>query len=160
MRIGTWFLKITLVLVGLLAIFIGVIPLAATARLFFNSGDVTLEVLGSLAVFGTYIVILGFLVAVYFAERLLSVIDRGQAFSVAAVKLLRRIKVSVMVMTGGATLWLPFVYGFAQVSDAPGVMLIGLAFFAIPLVIMVFLAILERLWQAALDYKIETDLTI
>jgi hypothetical protein len=88
---------------------------------------------------------------------MLRTIDKGQAFTQRAVDLLRRLKWSVgFVAIGVAVCW-PQYFVMAAAGDAVGlfyVMMMAL------LVIAVFLAILQRLWQAALDYKQDSDLTV
>ena len=57
----------------------------------------------------------------------------------------------------GFWLWLPFIYTITQLDDAPGLLLIGLGLSAIPLTLTVFMAVLVRLWEAALQLKNENE---
>jgi hypothetical protein len=109
---------------------------------------------------GLYLVVAAFFAAVVFAWQLLGTINRQLAFSRRAVRLLSRLKWACVGMQIGVLLCLPMVYTVADGGDAPGVMLIGLVLFAIPMIVAVFLAILQRLWAAALAYKEENELTI
>jgi hypothetical protein len=49
---------------------------------------------------------------------------------------------------------MPFFYIFAELDDAPGVILIGMLFIFASMVIAVFAAVLQRLLQEAHRYKI------
>lgn len=160
MKGRTIFLQLVLAVVGVATIAIAAIPVPIMLhRLVTTAPPVAVGPAWSFVV-GMMILILAFLVAVGLAEGLLRVIARGQAFSPQALRLLIELKWAVGVMAVGAICWLPLVYCFAQLDDAPGVVLIGSAIVAIPVVISVFLAILQRLWAAALAYKTDSDFTI
>lgn len=160
MKIGTWFLKITIGVMFLMAVAIAIIPAPQIAIAVMSDAPKSLGFVGLMLIGGLYLVILGFLAAAWQAERLLLVIDRSDAFSRRSVKLLATIKWCVAVMAVGTLCWLPYLYVLVQQEDAPGLMFIGLCIIAVPIVVAVFLDVLQRLWAAALDYKEETDLTI
>jgi hypothetical protein len=160
MRIGSWFLKIVIGLISLVVIAIAVIPLPQMTVAVLTKAPAALHVVGGILAVGGYIFLLAFLGAAWCAEKLLLVIDRNLAFSRQAVQLLARIKWCVTLMAVGALLWLPFLFKIVQMEDAPGLMLMALAVIAVPIVMAVFLAVLQRLWSSALDYKEENDLTI
>ncbi|WP_179394622.1 DUF2975 domain-containing protein [Lacticaseibacillus absianus] len=94
------------------------------------------------------------------AWRLLRCVEMAQAFTVIAVDRLKRLKWAVAGMTGALTLCLPAIYHVADSGDAPGVMIIGLGLVGLPLMVTLFLAVLQRLWAAALDFKQDSDLTV
>ncbi|WP_461225857.1 DUF2975 domain-containing protein [Lacticaseibacillus suihuaensis] len=102
---------------------------------------------------GLWLTAAAFATAAVVAWRLLDVIDRAQAFSAAAVSGLRRLKWAVVGIAAGLALLLPQIYQVADATDAPGLMVIGLAIVALPLMVAVFLAVLTRLWLIALGYK-------
>jgi hypothetical protein len=91
---------------------------------------------------------------------MLRTIDKGQAFTQRAVDLLRRLKWSVgFVAIGVAVCW-PQYFVMAAMDDIPPLFYLMIMLMMALLVIAVFLAILQRLWQAALDYKQDSDLTV
>lgn len=160
MRKGTWFLRLTLGCLALLVIAVGIIPFPIMLREMFTHAPNHLNIVVVILGVGIYLAILGFLAAVLFAEQLLNVIDHEQAFSATAVNYLNRLKWALVVVTVGVWLWLPFIFAVTQLDDAPGLLLIGLVIAAAPLILTVFMAVLVRLWKAALQLKNENDLTV
>lgn len=160
MRKGTWFLRLTLGCLALLVIAVGIIPFPIMLREMSTHAPNHLNIVVVILGVGIYLVILGFLAAVLFAEQLLNVIDHEQAFSATAVTYLNRLKWALVVVTVGVWLWLPFIFAVTQLDDAPGLLLIGLVIAAAPLILTVFMAVLVRLWKAALQLKNENDLTV
>lgn len=160
MRKSTWFLRLLIGCLALLAIAIGIIPFPIMLREMFEHAPHHLNVVVVILGIGIYLAIIGFLAAAIFAERLLGIIDHNQAFSSQAVAYLNRVKWALVVVTVGVWLWLPFIYAITQLNDAPGIMLIGLGIATIPLILTVFIAVLVRLWTAALQIKNENDLTV
>ncbi|MCH5461714.1 DUF2975 domain-containing protein [Lactobacillus sp. LC28-10] len=160
MRKGTWFLRLTLGGLALLVIAVGIIPFPIMLREMFTHAPNHLNIVVIILGTGIYLAIIGFLAAVLYAEKLLSIIDHQQAFSATAVDYLNRLKWSLVVVTAGVWLWLPFIFAVTQLDDAPGLLLIGLVIAAVPLILTVFMAVLVRLWKAALQLKNENDLTV
>lgn len=160
MRTGTWFLRIILGGLALLVIAVGLIPFPIMLKEMFTHAPHHLNIVVVILGIGIYLAIIGFLAAVFFAEQLLGVIDRNQAFSTSAVTCLTHLKWALVTVTAGVWLWLPFIFAATQLDDAPGLLLIGFVLAAAPLVLTVFIAILVRLWNAALRIKNENDLTI
>ncbi|WP_203650438.1 DUF2975 domain-containing protein [Secundilactobacillus yichangensis] len=160
MRKSTWFLRLLIGCLALLAIAIGIIPFPIMLREMFEHAPHHLNVVVVILGIGIYLAIIGFLAAAIFAEQLLGIIDHNQAFSSQAVTYLNRVKWALVVVTVGVWLWLPFIYAITQLNDAPGIMLIGLGIATIPLILTVFIAVLVRLWAAALQIKNENDLTV
>lgn len=158
MKLRSWFLKACLMLAVLLVGAVAALVLWQLPVSALQSGVspwLALPLGG-----GLYLVVAAFFAAVVFAWQLLGTINRQLAFSRRAVRLLSRLKWACVGMQIGVLLCLPMVYTVADGGDAPGVMLIGLVLFAIPMIVAVFLAILQRLWAAALAYKEENELTI
>ncbi|GAA0321197.1 DUF2975 domain-containing protein [Bacillus carboniphilus] len=111
-------------------------------------------------IIGMYASAIPFFIALYQAFKLLSYIDKNQAFSELSVKALKHIKVCAITISGLYTAIMPFVFYLAEIDDAPGLIIIG----GIPifgaLVIAVFAAVLQRLLQEAINIKSENDLTV
>jgi hypothetical protein len=111
-------------------------------------------------VIGIYVSVIPFSVALYQAFKLLSYIDKNKAFSELSVKSLRNIKFCAMTISGLYVVILPFVYLVAELDDAPGLIIIGMAPILGSMVIAVFAAVLQRLLQEAINIKSENDLTV
>lgn len=111
-------------------------------------------------VIGMYVSVIPFFVALYQAFKLLSYIDKNQAFSELSVKALKNIKFCAMIISGLYVVILPFVYLVAELDDAPGLIIIGMVPIFASMVIAVFAAVLQRLLQEAIDIKSENDLIV
>lgn len=109
---------------------------------------------------GAAAAVLSYWTAAVIAWRLLDCITQNQAFSQRAVTLIIRLKWAVGTMALGLFACLPEWYRMADQEDGPGLMVIGLGFFAIPAIVWLFLAILQQLWTTALAYKTENDMTV
>lgn len=109
---------------------------------------------------GIYVAVACFFVAIVCAWRLLRRIETDTAFSWLAVTNLRQLKYAVGGITVGLAAIMPQVYVAAQFEDAPGLCLVGAGIVALPLMVTIFLAVLQQLWATALNYKVENDLTI
>lgn len=111
-------------------------------------------------VVGMYGSVIPFILALYQAFKLLSYIDKNQAFSELSVKALKNIKICAITISGLYVVILPFVFLVADLDDAPGLILIGMVPIFAAMVISVFAAVLQRLLQEAIDIKSENDLTV
>jgi hypothetical protein len=109
---------------------------------------------------GMYVSAIPFYIALYQAFKLLSYIDKNQAFSELSVKALKNIKFCAMTISGLYVVILPFVYLVAELDDAPGLIIIGMVPIFASMVIAVFAAVLQRLLQEAIDIKSENDLIV
>jgi hypothetical protein len=109
---------------------------------------------------GMYVSVIPFFVALFQAFKLLSYIDKNQAFSELSVKALKNIKFCAMTISGLYVVIMPFVFLLAELDDAPGLIVIGMVIIFAPMVIAVFAAVLQRLLQEAIDIKSENDLTV
>lgn len=101
-----------------------------------------------------------FFIALYQTLKLLNYVDRNEALSDLSVTALKYIKYCSVVFGLLYAAILPFIYLFADLVDAPGVMIIGFIMAFAPLVIAVFAAVLQKLLQSAIDIKNENDLTV
>ncbi|GEL77158.1 hypothetical protein TMU01_13930 [Tenuibacillus multivorans] len=107
-----------------------------------------------------YVSVIPFFVALYQAFKLLSYIDKNQAFSELSVKALKKIKFCAITISGLYILMMPFVYLIAELDDAPGLIIIGMIPIFASTVIAVFAAVLKKLLQEAIDIKSENDLIV
>lgn len=102
-----------------------------------------------------------FYLSLYQAFKLLSLIDKKQAFSQFSVEALRIIKLCAMAISGLYIVMAPLVLIIADLDDAPGlVVMFGVIPIFVSMVIAVFAALLQRLLQEAIDIKSENDLTV
>lgn len=101
-----------------------------------------------------------FFFALFQAFILLRLIDRSDAFSRSAAAALRKITFSAIAMSVCYALCLPMAFLFAELDDAPGLIIYATAFACAPLVVATFAAVLEKLVHSAADMKSEQDLTV
>ncbi|KKK39106.1 membrane protein [Mesobacillus campisalis] len=111
-------------------------------------------------VIGMYVSVIPFLAALYQAFKLLSYIDKNQAFSDLSVQALKRIKYCAIAISGLYVVILPFVFLVAELDDAPGLIIIGMVPVFASLVIAVFAAVLQMLLNEAIEIKSENDLIV
>ncbi|WP_074035357.1 DUF2975 domain-containing protein [Exiguobacterium sp. AT1b] len=109
---------------------------------------------------GMYVATVPYFVALFQTFTLLGLIDRNEAFSYEAVKVLRVIKYCALTITVIYTALLPFFYWFAERDDSPGFLVIGFVFVFAAFVIAVFAELLQKLLKRAIDMKQEIDLTV
>jgi len=158
-RGSTNFLKIAVILLGIpiLALCIFVLPILVKDAAESNSEFIY-------ALYGVvstmYISAIPYFVALYQAFKLLSYIDKNKAFSEISVKAIKNIKYCAITISGLYVIALPFFFIFAELDDAPGVILVGMLFIFAPMVIAVFAAVLQKLLQEAITIKSENDLTV
>ncbi len=110
--------------------------------------------------FGLYATAIPFFITLYKGLVLLGYIDQNKAFSQDSVVALRHIKYSIFTISLLYALSLPFLYfknGQAGISVR---FLLGLVLTLAPLVVTAFAAVLEKLFENALEIKSENDLTV
>ncbi|KAA8747921.1 MULTISPECIES: DUF2975 domain-containing protein [Paenibacillus] len=153
----TIFLKLAVLLIGvpILALCIFGIPWLANNPVNPNYAGALYPI-----VIIMYVSVIPFIVALYQAFRLLSYIDKNEAFSLMSVRSLKTIKYCAIVISSLYFVMLPFVYVVAEKDDAPGLILMGMIPVFASLVIAVFSAVLQRLLQEAIDIKSENDLVV
>ncbi|KAB2441013.1 DUF2975 domain-containing protein [Bacillus luti] len=156
---STLFLKIVVILIGIpvLAMCIFLVP---------KIGNFAAELYPDIA-FIKYLVFINlyataipFYYALYQAFKLLSYIDKNNAFSELSVSALKNIKYCAMTISVLYVLGMPLFYLIAERDDAPGFIIIGMIMILASMVIAVFAAVLQRLLQDAIDIKSENDLTV
>lgn len=160
---STLFLRLAVIAIGIpvLALCIFLLPkIAIVAMEEFQKGATTLPfvVFGILLIL--YVSAVPFYFALYQALKLLSYIDRNEAFSQMSVTALKKIKTCAISISCLYVVALPLVYVIAKWDDAPGLMLIALVIIGASMVIAVFAAVLQRLLQEAIKIKTENELTI
>lgn len=107
-----------------------------------------------------YLSAIPYFIALYQAFKLLSYIDKNEAFSELSVRALKSIKYcgfAISIMFAASE---PFLYLIADMDDAPGIILMGLIIIFASFVIAVFAAVLQKLLKSAIDIKSENDLTV
>jgi len=158
-RGSTNFLKLTVIFLGIpiLALCIFVLPILAKDAAESNS-EFAYVLYGIVIVM--YVSAIPYFIALYQAFKLLSYIDKNKSFSEISVKCLKKIRNCAITISGLHLLGLPFFFIFAQLDDAPGVVLVGMLFIFAPMVIAVFAAVLQKLLQEAITIKSENDLTV
>lgn len=156
-RGSTFFLKTAVMLMGIPVLALCIVGLPWLAN---NSVNPDYSHILYPILIGMYVSVLPFFVALYRSFRLLSYIDKNQAFSELSVKALKNIKFCAMTISGLYVAILPFVYLLADLDDAPGLVIVGMVPIFASLVIAVFAAVLQRLLQEAIDIKSENDLIV
>ncbi|TWT01780.1 DUF2975 domain-containing protein [Planomicrobium sp. CPCC 101079] len=158
-RGSTLFLKAAIILIGVPALAVCIFGLS---RLHPDSPYWELPELADLQypiLIGMYLAMIPFFVALYQTLKLLSYIDKNEAFSELAVKALKTIKRCAIAISILYVLEMPFLYLLTKADDAPGI-LIGMAVIFGSLVVAVFAAVLQKLLQDAIDIKAENDLIV
>lgn len=153
----TFFLKITVYLIGLIVLIlsVGFLPWMAsdTASTYPEYAHLQYPVL-----IGLYLTAIPFFFSLYQALKLLHHIDHQKAFSLRSVKVLNHIKSCAVII---ASLYvIGSVFLFAQNALHPGIALVGLAIIGTTIVLAVFTAVLQMLLEEALEIKSENELTV
>jgi len=158
-RGSTFFLKIVVILIGIaaLAVCIFWVPGAASRDAAAHPETAYLQYP---FVVCAYILAAPFFFALYQALKLLSYIDRNEAFSEISVKALKNIKYSALaiavLMVAGIIAATAMFYG----EDMAGVIAMGLLVTFASGVVATFAAVLQKLLQNAIDIKSENELTV
>ncbi|MGG0301339.1 DUF2975 domain-containing protein [Bacillus albus] len=156
---STLFLKTAIILIGIpvFALCIFLIP---------NIGNYAAELYPDIAyikyliLINLYATVIPFYFALYQAFKLVSYIDKGNAFSKLSVRALKKIKQCAVTISVLYVLGMPLFYLVAEKDDAPGIIIIGMILIFASMVIAVFAAVLQRLLKDAIDIKSENDLTV
>ena len=109
---------------------------------------------------GMTVAAIPFFFALYQALLLLRYIDNNTAFSGSSVRAIKTIEYCALTISTLYAAEMPFIIYVAEKYDSPGVVAIGLVCIFAPLVVGVFAAVLQRLFQHAIDIKSENDLTV
>ena len=159
MKRETLFLKFVVVLMGLpvLALCIFVLPDIAE---FFTELNPEFAYLQYPFLIGLYVSAIVFIGALYQTLKLLSYIDKNQAFSELSVEALKNIKYFAMTIGALYVVFMPLLFLMGERDDAPGIILIGMIIIFGCMVVAVFAAVLQKLLKNAIDIKSENDLTV
>lgn len=107
-----------------------------------------------------YFSVIPFYIAVFHAFKLLCYIDHNNAFSQLSVKALKNITFCAFSFSALYVTIMPFIYVLAEKDDSPGLIIIGMIPTFASLVIAVFAAVLQKLFEEAFEIKSENDLTV
>lgn len=107
-----------------------------------------------------YATTIPFFFALYQTLKLLSHIDKNEAFSELSIKALKNIKYCASVISLLYVAGMPLFYLTAELDDAPGIILVGLVIILASIAVAVFAAVLQKLLKNAIEIKSENDLTI
>ena len=158
MKRETLFLKVVVVLLGIpvLALCIFAVPVLAD----FPKWLPKFAYLQFPFLIGVYAAAIAFFFALYQTFKLLSYIDKNNAFSDLSVKALKNIKQCAITISCLYVLEMPILVLMADADDAPGLAALGLVIIFASIVIAVFAAVLQKLLINAIDIKSENDLTV
>ncbi|WP_439876497.1 DUF2975 domain-containing protein [Bacillus mycoides] len=156
---STLFLKTAIILTGIpvLALCIFLVP---------NIGNYAAELYPDIAyikylvLLNLYATVVPFYFALYQAFKLVSYIDKGNAFSKLSVRALKKIKQCAVTISILYVVGMPLFYLVAERDDAPGIIILGTLLIFASMVIAVFAAVLQSLLKNAIDIKSENDLTV
>lgn len=157
MKRETFFLRLAVFLIGIPVLALGILGLPWLANNPVNPNYA--HILYPIFIV-MYVSMIPYFVSLYQAYKLLSYIDKNQAFSELSIKALKNIKFCAMTISGLYVVILPFVFHVAELDDAPGLIVIGMIPIFASMVIAVFAAVLEKLLTNAIDFKSENELTI
>lgn len=113
-----------------------------------------------IVIINLYITAIPFFVALHQTFKLLGNIDQRKAFSESSVDAIRAIKYCAVAIALFYIANVPLLYPFAELDDAPGVLVVGMGIAGAPIVVAVFASVLEKLLQSAIDLQHEHDLTV
>jgi hypothetical protein len=156
---STIFLRLAVIALGLIVLALCIFAVPAIAKDIGNEWTV-IAFMRVPFILIAYTSALIFYIAMYHVFKLISYVDQGKAFSELSVKALKYIKYCAIAISFCYAAGLPFIYMFAELDDAPGVILIGMTIVALPLIVGVFASVLQVLLQNAIDIKRENELTV
>lgn len=162
-RSSTMFLRVVIVLIGILVLGIAIIAFPVVSRVV---AEIAAEWHPILA-YTRYPLLISFIAtagafftALYQTLKLLGYIDKNQAFSDLSVKALKTIKYAAFVFSVLCAAVSPLFYLVAELDDAPGILLLILVLSMVAFVVAVFVAVLEKLFEDAVTIKSENELTV
>lgn len=151
-RGGTLFLRLVLIILALVALAMCIFAFPEMWRSF-TFEDQEFVRSGRAMIVGMYFSTIPFLLALSQSWKLLGFIDRNTAFSELSMKALRNIKYCAIAISIFMVAVSPFLYMFAQIDDAPGVVVINMVFVGVALTVAVFATLLQKLLQSAISMK-------
>lgn len=109
---------------------------------------------------GMYVTAIPLFVALYQTLKLLGYIDKNEGFTQASVGAIKNIKYCAFIISALYAAGMPYIFYLADRDDAPGVAAIGFVIVGASFVIGAAAAVIQRLFQNAVDIKSENDLTV
>ncbi|AYC30484.1 DUF2975 domain-containing protein [Paenisporosarcina cavernae] len=159
MKRETIFLKVVIVLLGLFILGLCVFFLPWLISDIRQHADPLGKYLYPIIV-AMYTAAIPFFYALFQALKLLTFIDKGNAFTRSSVQAIKVIKLCAIVISLIYLAVMPFFFLFGDKDDSPGFILIGAVFVGASFVVAVFAAVLQKLLTNAIDIKSENDLTV
>lgn len=158
---STFFLRAVVIVLGLIVLALCIFALPQMWGGVAETDPPQIVVLSlRLIIAGLYASAIPFFIALFQTIKLLGLIDKNIAFSEMSVSVLNKIKYCAIVISALYLSGVPLLFPFAELDDAPGLLVIGFAIACMPVVIAVFAAVLQRLLQNAIDIKSENELTV
>ncbi|MFD1674800.1 DUF2975 domain-containing protein [Alicyclobacillus fodiniaquatilis] len=158
-QVSTLFLKLAVIVIGIpvLALCIFLVPKIGNF-----AGELYPDIayIKSLVLIDMYAAAIPFYFALYQALKLLSYIDKNQAFSELSVRALKNIKYCAITIGILYLLGMPLYFLMGKKVDPPSFTPMGSFIIFASMVIAVFSAVLQRLLQEAINIKSENDLTV
>lgn len=154
---STLFLKITILFVAIF-VFVGLVWFPQTEGRAANLDLISIYT--DPFVIYIYITSVPFFFGLYQAIKLLNLIDANKAFSQAAIKALRFIKLASLSLIGLVVIALFYIRLFAQGDDVAGPTMLGICLSLAFAVIATAAGVFQKLFQNAVDIKSENDLTV
>jgi hypothetical protein len=156
---GTLFLRLTLIAIALLSVMFCFFAFPEIWRSYDFEDQMLAQPMRGVIV-RWYISVIPFLIGLWQSWKLLTYIDRGVAFSELSTRALSRIKKCAVIIAFVMASALPFFFGFAEIDDAPGVVIVGMMFVGGPVAVAIFASVLQKLLRNAIDMKNENELTV
>ncbi len=107
-----------------------------------------------------YVSAVPFFYALWDAMKLLGYIDHNKAFSIDSVSALNRIKLCGYTICALYALGMPYIFYMGDKDDAPGVVAIAFVIIGASFIVATAAAVIQQLFQKAVDIKQENDLTV
>ena len=158
---STMFARAVVYLIGIsaLAVLLVLLPELTREEAVGKPSDLTVP-----ALITAYILATPFFVALYTALRFLHNIDKNKVFSLESITLLRKIKYCAMAFTFmfavAVASWVSFLKSMDPTEDMPPFILFGFIITFISVVIIFFIALLQKLLADAVALKSENDLIV
>lgn len=155
----TLFLKMAVIMIGILILALCIFLVPKIGNF---AGELYPQIayMKSLVIIDMYAAAIPFYFALYHAFKLLSYIDKNQAFSELSVKALKNIRYCAITISTLYLLGMPLYYLMGRRVDPPSFIPMGWVIIFASMVIAVFAAVLQRLLQEAITIKSENDLTV
>ena len=156
---STTFLRFVLLLIGIAVLAVCLFALPEVARRDAAAHPETAYLQYPFLI-GSYTLAIPFFVALYQAYKLISYIDRNEAFSELSVRALRKIKYCAITISTFIVAGIIICVAIFVGSEDIGIFMLALLCTLASSVIATFAAVLQKLLHEAIDIKSENDLTV